>query len=418
MLFSDPDLRSFLEQQKKAFAFEIGDLDRNYLLNVNEEKLIQTMYEKYSVKPLILHLDKKTLSTSETDVQVGRQVGVDRYRYRRIRGEPIYRKTLVITILIPFEGNNQLPSYQPSTFTFNPPRGEVRGNNIILKYMVPPDIREEELQAEIKRDCDAITELAGYAQKDIMKYNDSLIPFIKMEVQSRKSKLLKDLKLVESLNIPFHKHEHVPKTYSVPVEREKLRINLLSAPSAPYSPEPTLDSSNYEDILEIIHDMSLTMERNRNTFNKFNETMLRDQFLVSLNSHFQGKASGETFNSTGKTDILIRYENQNIFIAECKIWGGKATLLKAIDQLMGYLTYRDTKTALLIFSKRVGFTSVIDQIDSTVKSHSNYLSENKLESKALSINTIFSFKFTQAHDENRVFLLTVLLFDVSSSELN
>ena len=133
---------------------------------------------------------------------------------------------------------------------------------------------------------------------------------------------------------------HAPSNneYIEGIINRELKIGIFDSQSRhDFSKIENLIVIDYEDILEIIQEMSLTMERNRNTFYKFKETMLRDQFLVALNSHFQGKASGETFNSTGKTDILIRHENQNIFIAECKVWGGKSTFLNAIDQLIGYL---------------------------------------------------------------------------------
>jgi hypothetical protein len=40
--------------------------------------------------------------------------------------------------------------------------------------------------------------------------------------------------------------------------------------------------------------------------------------LVQLNGQYEGQATGETFNFQGKTDILIRVDGQNIFVAECK----------------------------------------------------------------------------------------------------
>ena len=43
-------------------------------------------------------------------------------------------------------------------------------------------------------------------------------------------------------------------------------------------------------------------------------------FWFELNGHYEGGASGETFNYEGKTDILIRVQGKNIFIAECEYW--------------------------------------------------------------------------------------------------
>ncbi|MBC7894618.1 MAG: hypothetical protein H7066_04345, partial [Cytophagaceae bacterium] len=70
---------------------------------------------------------------------------------------------------------------------------------------------------------------------------------------------------------------------------------------------------------------------------------IRDHFLVQLNGQYQGGATGETFNYEGKTDILIRDGDRNVFIAECKIWKGETELLKAVDQILAYLHWRDTK---------------------------------------------------------------------------
>lgn len=63
----------------------------------------------------------------------------------------------------------------------------------------------------------------------------------------------------------------------------------------------------------------------------------------------QGKATGETFNRAGKTDILLREGDRNVFIAECKFWKGPKAFGEAIDQRLGYTMWRDSKTAILVF---------------------------------------------------------------------
>ena len=97
--------------------------------------------------------------------------------------------------------------------------------------------------------------------------------------------------------------------------------------------------------------MAVVMERSPKVFSNMDEETIRTHFLVQLNGHYQGQATGETFNSNGKTDILIRNDNQNVFIAECKFWKGKKGYLSTIEQLLGYVTYRDTKTAIFMFVK-------------------------------------------------------------------
>jgi hypothetical protein len=62
--------------------------------------------------------------------------------------------------------------------------------------------------------------------------------------------------------------------------------------------------------------------------------------------------SSETFNAAGKTDILIRVEDRNIFVAECKFWKGEKHFIPTIDQLLSYTSWRDTKTAIILFNRQ------------------------------------------------------------------
>jgi hypothetical protein len=185
-----------------------------------------------------------------------------------------------------------------------------------------------------------------------------------------------------------------------PPPQEDNNAVLLKAP---------LDMQQYEEILSVISNMITVMERNPRAFRGIEEEALRDHFLVQLNGRYEGQATGETFNGNGKTDILIRVEGKNIFIAECKFWGGEEKLKASLDQLLGYTTWRDTKLALLIFNRRKNFTAVFKQIPEVIKKHPNFIRElshpNPLE-------TEFRFVLHHPDDKNRERLLSVLAFDI------
>ena len=149
------------------------------------------------------------------------------------------------------------------------------------------------------------------------------------------------------------------------------------------------------------------LERSPQTFKDMEEEQLRDQFLVPLNSHYEGQSTGETFNSCGKTDILIRVNDKSIFIAECKIWRGPKFLSNALDQLLGYTTWRDTKTALIIFNRNKNLSNVLNQIEPVVLEHSNCKKSLKYDKE-----TGFRFIFGHPSDSNREIIITVLVFDV------
>src|SRR5262249_34649204 len=134
------------------------------------------------------------------------------------------------------------------------------------------------------------------------------------------------------------------------------------------------DEQDYQEILRICESMSLVMERSPSVFATAEEEHIRVHYLVQLNGQYHGAATGETFNAAGKTDILIRHHDRNVFVAECKFWEGYGSLIKAIDQLLGYTTWRDTKTALIVFSRTKNFTATITEAQRAMKDHPRYKS--------------------------------------------
>jgi hypothetical protein len=195
-------------------------------------------------------------------------------------------------------------------------------------------------------------------------------------------------------------------TYTVPVKKRVAKIDQIKVEGA-FKPEPALSHSDYEEILRIMKNMALVMERSPRAFVDMEEEALRWHFLVQLNGAYEGQATGETFNFQGKTDVLIRVDGRNVFIAECKFWRGEKSFLETIDQLvLKYLGWRDTKAAVVVFNRNANFSDVLAKIPEIVLTHPNYKREvGKLD------ETTFRYVFAQPNDPNREITLTVLAFD-------
>lgn len=133
-----------------------------------------------------------------------------------------------------------------------------------------------------------------------------------------------------------------------------------------------LPDTTFRNILEIVDDFGVSLERSAPTVRSLDEESLRDLFLNAINTHYDGLATGESFNHNGKTDIHLRHNNENLFIAECKFWKGPQGYLDTIDQLLNNLTARDTYATAIIFSRRQDFTAVQDKIQQTTADHDNY----------------------------------------------
>lgn len=173
-------------------------------------------------------------------------------------------------------------------------------------------------------------------------------------------------KVQELINIPLlERSDAVAQAVSLIPKRV-----VLPSPSL-REPDPRLLAESYEMLLGRLRVMGRAIERVPEPFANLSEEALQFFFLVILNSQYglEGSASAETFNAGGKTDVLIRWNNQNLFIAECKIWGGEATVSKAIDQLFGYMTVRDTRSAILLFVRTKDFTKTMAKALARAKQH-------------------------------------------------
>lgn len=198
----------------------------------------------------------------------------------------------------------------------------------------------------------------------------------------------------------------IPSTRVAPVQRKPIPTRP-AATSAPFKPEPALDEAQYKHILSVIENMTHVIERSPTAFASMGEEDIRQHFLVQLNGQFEGQATGETFNYQGKTDILIRADGCNIFIAECKFWHGEKGYLETIDQILGYLSWRDTKAALIVFNRNKDFSAVLASIKSATDKH-----PHKKRGPTVEGETRFRYIFGNPSDHNRQVTLTVMAFDV------
>jgi len=408
LFFRKGDLRDFLEHRKLELKKEVEGLDSNYILNVSEEDFCQYLISKYFLASPKIYEDKiYVYNSKEVDIDVSKEP----MRIIFDGSRPFYVKGVQITIAVPFEGNSELFQYKPSAFTLNPPRGEIVGQEIHLIYqMVEHDA--EKLKRTYKQDLEKIKRYLEWVDHDVSNFNKELKSFVRQIVSQRKKKLLNDISLVSSLGIPIKRREDIPNTYTIPSVRERPKFEPPKVSKESFTPEPVLSLEEYENILEMIYNMALVMERSPQTFSRLKEEEIRDHFLMMLNAHYEGQATGETFNYGGKTDILIRVEGKNVFIAECKFWRGERKLSEAIDQLLRYTSWRDTKTAILLFNKNQNFSSVLAQIDSIIKKHPSYKREWSPKSDKLKSETIFSYVFHQPEDVNREIILTIMAFNV------
>jgi hypothetical protein len=402
LLFSQYGLRAVIENQERKMLEEIDSIDANRLLNTNPEELSAYFEEKYKIA--VPQLDQQGIQVDQSETQV--DVSQDRNRFFLDRSQPFYVKGTTVTFFVPFQGDKEAFKCRPSTFTLNPPRADIAEGEIAFRYTTT-EHKADAIKSAFDRDLAEVRKWLEWITKDVSPFNASVRGKAKQRIETRREKLIKDQGLVSGLGFPLRKRDDAPQTYVVPTVRRKITPVMPKPGTSPFVPEPTLNMQEYEHILSVISNMVMVMERSPKAFSGMNEEDLRQHFLVQLNGQYEGQATGETFNFEGKTDILIRAEGKNIFIAECKFWRGPASLTEAIDQLLGYASWRDTKTALLVFNREKSFSAVLAKIPEVVKAHPNFKRELSYDSE-----TGFRYVLHHRDDKNRELILTILAFEV------
>jgi hypothetical protein len=336
-----------------------------------------------------------------------RDVSNDPNRFAFVmRSGPAYVTGTEVVVEIPFSGDAALFKVRPSTYTSSPPQGEVRGNVLIFRMWT-----ENAQAAQVRAQLDAwLAEVKRHLQwhcQTFHSFNESLASLTRAAISQRRDKLLASQNLVAGLGIPLKRRPDSIATYTAPEVKRKLTPKLPPASPGTFKPEPILEESEYQHILSVLEGMIRVMEQSPNVFHEIDEESLRTHFLVQLNGHDEGQAMGETFNYEGKTDIMIRSGERNIFVGECKFWGGPAKLTETINQLLGYLTWRDSKAAILIFNRNRDFSRVLAAIPGTMAAHPNF---HRNEGKRG--DTRFRFEFRHKDDAAKMIHITVMAFDI------
>jgi hypothetical protein len=404
VLFSGVSILDVLPDQLRQLKNKVHALNADYLLNASEEDLIAAFVNEFTLETPVLHEDGIHIDHGEQQIDVSR----DPQRFIIDRSRPFYILGTRITVIVPFTGDGSFFTIKPQvgTFSLGVSKAELANGEIRFTYS-GPNLNGDGVRRSFEQEMGQIKQNLGNLKAAVDRHNVELAEKVRHEIQQRKKKLLADSQLATAIGFPIKKRDGAPVTYSVPVPKRRPRIERPPESAGSVQPEPALEMADYDEILKIIRNMVRVMEQSPKAFDKMGEEDLRTHFLVQLNGQYEGRATGETFNYQGKTDILIRENGKNVFIAECKFWRGEKQFNETIDQLLSYLSWRDTKTAILIFNRNQNFSDVLQKLKELTPQHPNFKRVvGKLDESSV------QYVFHQPEDKNREIILSVLAFNI------
>jgi hypothetical protein len=402
-LFQKSSISNVLDVQSAQCRQKVDAIAKDQFLATPVDDLVEFVVAQMTVQPLVIYEDRMSRDQQEINIDVAGWPG----RYTRGDG-PCLVAGIRVVVALPYTGEEGLWDIRPNTFSSMFPFGSVRPAVVEMIFECPIDQSLETIKRRLDENIRSIKQYLGWQEASIKDFNRNLPSSVRSAIEARRKRLEKHDQLAGLLNIPLHHNPNAPEFRSINVQRRIVKP-LPPVPTGGLKQEWTIDETEYENILTIIRHEGRTFEATPKTYAVHEEEELRDIMLAHLNGHYKGDASGETFRRSGKTDLRIEAESRTAFVAECKVWKGSQVIHESIDQLLGYLTWRDCKTALVVFNKHVaGFSDILDKTQPMLESHPRFMKTAAAMSDIGEWRTIFRAK----EDASRLIHVHLFLFNL------
>lgn len=399
--FNEINIDDFFKEVKKTICNEIISNPKEYIIGVDKMDYVNYLTSKYSIDELKIDFNSEEvelLKEIERE-KVNEWYGQERVKYTEYVFCIKYIYTGLAKILQLHPSNNYRWTIGGSGKISNI---DVRDNYIVLFFSIFKQDKAEfnrVKEGTIKKTFENLDNTLWYVQN----FNNSLSNYVEKEFDKIRLKYEQDNNFFKELNIGYTNKKS--NTYEIPIIQKR-----VNAPSIKQNdkPSPQLEMTIYKQILNTIYNIYKGFERLPNNYRNKDEEALRDGLLPSLQTIYGSySSSGETFNKEGKTDICIKESGGgNVFVAECKIWKGEKLFLDAINQLLDrYVTWRDTKTALIVFVKNDSFSEIVEKAKSAILGHEYFVRSNGSIGE-----TSFSYVFNLPNDKNRIIYLELMMF--------
>lgn len=385
---------------KRAYALEKSVFEAN-----SQEHIVDHIMSGYNLLPLELLSDNKVL---QGPVEIKIDVMANNMYMQIFDDGPIRVPGYKIVVTIPFCGSAELFKVSPTTMRPTHDEADIIGNNLTFSLeFTESNATADVIKNAVDEKIKAIQHNIGNLNKNLIGFEDRVRGDLINAVTKRFEQINKLDSIKTALNIPLEKSSNPS-----PLNQVKISVQKIS-PLSTKKDEPggTISTEDYEAIIETIRSMGASIETNRASESK-DEEALRDVLIVGLAASIKsGAVGGELFHKSGKTDISIPFDNKATFVAECKLWKGQKYVSDGIDQLLSYLTWRDAKTALIIFNKdNANFSDIQSKIEAIFTERSDYVRIVKQRDGE------WRFVMTKPDDSGRQIEIHVMLFDVYKSK--
>jgi hypothetical protein len=315
LLFQTRDLQDWLQDRLRAARTAATTFPREELLRDGVIATLASLIDQYGAEPLVIDWGASYSTGAQEDWVNG--VPLSRYDFR----SPVV------------SGSLELPTCRPSSYSLTPPSGLIdhSQHELVVFVLASGSASGEQIEAAWLQIRQRINHYVAWIAADIAAWHSATEAELKASLERRYAALTRSGAVESAMTVPIRPVG--AKEIPVPVKRTRVNPGAATSPR-PFAQEAVLESEIYEQVIDTLALVCRGFERLPETFARLHdEERVRDVLLVVLNANYEGQAGAELFNFYGKTDLLIKWGDRNVFIRECKFWTGQSGLKDALDQL-------------------------------------------------------------------------------------
>ena len=372
-----PNFNDYYREALEKVSQEIQRETDSQIIGSDIEQLAKFYFQKYALTPIVFDPADITYNIRKEM----RRIPADRREWGYQNEGDIDWEYEIADIVILIQPNNNLDWIKK----LGTPTRYLDGFDESLKYGSGRvshsfDIKgygfnmdEDRIANEINSKSQRLIEAINRKNSNIESENASFLQSIKQLIDQKRLKIEADKSRLDSLtrkiNIPLKRVAEATITKIHISPKEFVRVE---------KPTPTLpeqfifDEAKLTPILQFVDFQMQSLERTPSSVKNLGEVELRDLTLSALNGAFQGDATAETFVKKGKTDIHLKIQKGEILIFECKIWDGEKVYTSTIDQLIGYVTWRQNYGVIIMFCRNKDFSKILAQIPTIIQNHPRF----------------------------------------------
>lgn len=361
-MWHGPTYQWYYSQIEPKLWDRLNRENSQYLLEVDPGDYLDYLVSEFAWEPLEWYEDGMTVESflvkrERRDQFDGRTHVIDEQRFR---------------LRIPISPHPQRAEY----FQCGPSTTWAFGSEPDWKFEKDFLIHEVEATDQaVQKGIEAVRFWLGGRNKDIEQGNATLREPIRRVWEEKRKQLEQQHGEVQAvlnrLNIPLHQDASA-KAKLIEIKPRQLRTAIEKpTPRAP-KPEPTLKRDEVIVLLDFIEQYTRQFEVAPKTYAKMDEEELRDLLVGMMNANYPGATTGETFSKLGRTDISLRVDCGHVLVCECKFWSGAKAYGGALEQLFGYLTWRQNYGVLIHFCKLKNMTKAVSEAKKAISEHPTF----------------------------------------------